>query len=417
MTIVVTFEYRFARTPDGAVWTQTAYGRRFFENHFLKHFDAVRIVSRVRDEQKLEGDWNRVDGPGITLHGLPYYIGPLGYVRNARRLGKVARSAVGPDDAVILRVPSQIATHLEPLMRQGRPYGVQVVGDPYDVFAPGTIHHPLRPFFRWWFPRTMRRQCANAAAAAYVTERTLQRRYACPAYSTYFSDVELSGGAIVAEPRRPAPGQRTFTLVTVGSLAQLYKAPDVLIDAVGSLVKQGLDLRLVLVGDGRYRPELEERARAHGLGDRVIFRGQLPSGDAVRAELDRADVFVLPSRTEGLPRAIIEAMARGMPCIGSTVGGIPELLDARDLVPPDDAQALAGLIKAVVTDPQRMAEMAARNLAKANEYRDDVLRERRDAYYRHLRDVTEQWVRHRQPAGKTPLAASHASPDRAGVTR
>ena len=112
MTIVVTFEYRFARTPDGAVWTQTAYGRKFFETHFLKHFDAVRIVSRVRDVEKLEGDWNRVDGPGISLHGLPYYIGPLGYLRNARRLGRAARSAVGPDDAVILRVPSQIANQL-----------------------------------------------------------------------------------------------------------------------------------------------------------------------------------------------------------------------------------------------------------------------------------------------------------------
>jgi glycosyltransferase involved in cell wall biosynthesis len=409
MVVNVTFEYRFARTPDGAVWTQTAYDRKFFQAHFLPHFDAVRIVSRVRDVEKLEGDWKRVDGPGVMLHGLPYYVGPIAYVRNARKLGRVARAAVGPEDAVILRVPSQIATHVERLMRrERRPYGVQAVGDPYDIF--GAIRHPLRPFFRRWFPHIMRRQCANAAAAAYVTERTLQRRYPCPAYSTYFSDVELSGGAIVSSPRVPAPGQKQFTLVTVGSLSQLYKAPDVLIDAVASGVKQGLDLRLVLVGDGRYRPELEERARSHGLVDRVIFRGQLPSGDAVRAELDRADIFVLPSRTEGLPRAIIEAMARGMPCIGSTVGGIPELLEARDMVPPDDAPALAGLIKAIVTDPQRMADMAARNLAKANEYRDDVLRERRDAYYRHLRDVTEQWVRRREPAAA-------AMPPAPGVAR
>src|SRR4051794_22115717 len=156
MNVVVTFEYRFARTPDGAVWTQTAYGRKFFQTHFLPHFDAVRIVSRVRDVEKLEGDWNRVDGPGIALFALPYYIGPLGYLRNARRVGRVARSAVSADDAVILRIPSQIATHLEPLLRrEHRPYGVQVVGDPYDVFAPGTIHHPLRPFLRWWFPHIM----------------------------------------------------------------------------------------------------------------------------------------------------------------------------------------------------------------------------------------------------------------------
>ena len=398
MNVVVTFEYRFARTPDGAVWTQTAYGYRFFQTQFLTTFDSVRIVSRVRDVERLEGDWNRADGPGVSLHGLPYYVGPLGYVKNVRRLGRVAREAVGPADAVILRVPSQIATHIEPLLRGGRPYGVQVVGDPYDVFAPGTIHHPLRPFFRWWFPRNLRRQCWNAAAAAYVTERTLQKRYPCPGFSTYFSDVELSGDAIVSAPRVPAEGRKAFTLVTVGSLAQLYKAPDVLIDAVAELVKQGMDLRLVLVGDGKYRAELEERARRLGVGERVVFRGQLPSGGAVRAELDAADVFVLPSRTEGLPRAVIEAMARGMPCIGSTVGGIPELLEGRDLVAPDDAGALAGKIREVVTDPARMRAMAARNLAKAGEYGDEVLRGRREAYYRFLRETTERWARGRSGA-------------------
>lgn len=415
MNVVVTFEYRFLRTPDGAVWTQMTYAYPFFQAHFLQTFDSVRIVSRVRDVEKLEGDWNRVDGPGVSLHGLPYYIGPLGYVKHARKLGRVAREAVGPSDAVILRVPSQIATHLEPLLRGGRPYGVQVVGDPYDVFAPGTIRHPLRPFFRWWFPRTLRRQCRNAAAAAYVTERTLQSRYPCPNYSTSFSDVELSGGAIVSRPRVPAEGQTRFTLVTVGSLSQLYKAPDVLIDAVAELVKRRMDLRLVLVGDGRFRPELEVRATRHGLGERVVFRGQLPSGEAVRAELDAADVFVLPSRTEGLPRAVIEAMARGMPCIGSTAGGIPELLEKRDLVPPDEVGALATLIRQVVTDPARMREMAARNLAKAGEYRDEVLRGRRDAYYRHLRDVTERWTQSRvadRPATVEPAAAGVAGSGR-----
>lgn len=396
MNVVVTAEHRFARTPDGSVWSQTAYGYPFFQTHFLSTFDGVKVVARVSDVERVEGTWNRVDGPGVTLHALPHYIGPLGYIRHFRKIGAAARGAVALDDAVILRVPSQIATHLDPMLRRaGRPYGVQVVGDPYDVFAPGTIQHPLRPYFRWSFSRNLRRQCANAAAAAYVTERTLQRRYPCPAYSTYFSDVELSGGGIVTAPRVSALGQKSFSLITVGSLSQLYKAPDVLIDAVAALVEGGMDLRLFLVGDGRYRPELEERAKARGLAGRVVFRGQIPSGDAVRAELDSADLFVLPSRTEGLPRAIIEAMARGLPCIGSTVGGIPELLEPSDMVPPDNAPALASLIKAVVANPARMAAMAARNLAKAAEYRDDVLRARRDQYYRHLRDVTEQWVRRR----------------------
>ena len=124
------------------------------------------------------------------------------------------------------------------------------------------------------------------------------------------------------------------------------------------------------------------------------FLGQLSAGEAVRALLDAADLFLLPSRTEGLPRAMIEAMARALPCIGSTVGGIPELLAPEDMVPPGDAGALARKIREVVTDPERMCLMSARNLEVAREYRDDLLRERRTAFYRHVRTQTEQWLQH-----------------------
>lgn len=412
MNVVVSFEHRFLRTPDGAVWSQVAYDYHFFVTHFLGAFDAVKVVSRVRDVQALpEGSWKRVDGDRVAVRGLPYYLGPVGYLRVRRTLASVVRASVEPHDAVILRVPSQIATHLEPLLRRGRrPYGVQVVGDPYEFFVKGSVRHPLRRFFRWWFVRTLRRQCRDAAAAAYVTETALQRRYPCDHFSTYFSDVELTPTAFAPSPKAPSPGQTSFTLLTVGTLAQLYKAQDVLLAAVTSLIKEGLDLHLVLVGEGHYRTELEARARVDGVADRVIFRGQLPAGAAVRAELDAADLFALPSRSEGLPRAIVEAMARGLPCIGSTVGGIPELLESRDMVPPDDAPALAKLIRDVVTDPARMKAMAERNLAKAQEYRDEVLRGRREAYYKHLRAVTEDWVRGRtnQP---TDASLSNQSPD------
>jgi glycosyltransferase involved in cell wall biosynthesis len=134
---------------------------------------------------------------------------------------------------------------------------------------------------------------------------------------------------------------------------------------------------LTLVGDGKHRLELETMVRQLALSDHVHFTGQLPAGDAVRAQLDRADVFVLPSKTEGLPRAMIEAMARGLPCIGSSVGGIPELLLSGDLVPPNDVQALADKIMEFASNPQRMTQSAARNLQKAREYHEDVLRTRR----------------------------------------
>jgi glycosyltransferase involved in cell wall biosynthesis len=186
----------------------------------------------------------------------------------------------------------------------------------------------------------------------------------------------------------PQPGQRAFTIVMVGMLKQLYKAPDVLIDAVAQCVREGLDLRLLMVGDGQHRAELEQRALRIGLQGRVCFLGSIPAGQAVRDILDTADLFVLPSRQEGLPRALVEAMARGLPCIGSTVGGFAELLPPDDLVVPGDAAALAEKIRAIVTDPPRQAAMAARNLEHARDYQAERLRERRVQMYRHVLAAT-----------------------------
>jgi len=175
-------------------------------------------------------------------------------------------------------------------------------------------------------------------------------------------------------------------------MEQLYKAQDTLIDALAICVYEGLDLRLKLVGDGKHRTELEEHTKTRGLFEQVDFIGQLPAGAAVRSELDNADLFVMPSRTEGLPRALIEAMARGLPCIGSTVGGIPELLPQEDMVPPNDPRELATKIMEVVKCPERQNQMSARNLAKAGEYKHNVLAKRRREFYQAVKERTEEWI-------------------------
>jgi glycosyltransferase involved in cell wall biosynthesis len=186
--------------------------------------------------------------------------------------------------------------------------------------------------------------------------------------------------------------------VFVGTLAQLYKAPDVLLEAIRIAVNGGIEIDLTIVGDGQHRPKLEQASREMGVGQVVHFLGHLPAGDSVRQQLDAADLFILPSRQEGLPRAMIEAMARALPCIGTKVGGIPELLEPEDLVEPNDAAALAAKIVEVIKNPERLSQMSARNLTKANEFRDETLQERRTEFYAHIRESTCTWIRTRGTA-------------------
>ena len=391
MNIIVPCDHHFERTPDGRVWTNGTCAYPLW-TRYLAVFDAVRVVARIRDVPELAPHRQPADGPGVAFHAVPDFVGPRQFLSRAPRVLAAIRAAFHGGEAVILRA-GLIGDFVErSVRRRHQPYGVEVVADPWDTFSPGAFRHPLRGYFRQRSAQKLRRQCAQACAVAYVTEHALQRRYppAAGAFATFYSDVELSETAFAPAPRCYSAGT-TRRLVYVGTLAQLYKAPEVLIDAVATGRRDGLDIELVLIGSGRYQNELAARASAHGLNGSVQFRGQLATPAAVREELDRANLFVLPSRQEGLPRAMVEAMARALPCIGSTVGGIPELLPAEDMMPPGDVPALAAKIREVITDPARLARMSARNLAKAREYAPEVLAARREPFYRYVREQTEAW--------------------------
>jgi len=393
MNLLINSPQHFNRTPEGQVWTDGQFPYSFWAR-YLTVFESVTVLARVRDLAELSSERQPASGRGVRFLGVPDYTGPRQYALCAPAVAAVARKAIQNGSAILLRPTGEtVAWVLWYIRKSGRPYGVEVVADPYDVFGPNAIRHPLRPLFRWWFTRALKRQCASACAAAYVTERALQRRYP-PSRAicvTHYSDIELPESAFASGPRRPRRNGKP-RIVFVGSLAQPYKAVDVLIDALAKC-QAHVDAELVIVGSGRHQIELEQRAKALGLADRVCFRGQLTTSMKVRAELDSADLFVLPSRVEGLPRAMIEAMARALPCIGSNVGGIPELLPAEDIVPPDNVAALASKIIEVVQQPVRMQQMSARNLTKAGEYKDAVLNARRRAFYQFLKNQTEAWFK------------------------
>ncbi len=151
---------------------------------------------------------------------------------------------------------------------------------------------------------------------------------------------------------RPMPLTRPVTLVNIGRFAE-QKGQLLLIEAMAQVARRGVEVRLVLVGDGPMRVPLE-RAIAHaGLGHRVELTGWLDEA-GVRRAIEESHALVLPSFAEGLPMVVMEAMAAARPVIATWVAGVPELMqDGRTgwLVPAGDAQALAEAITELATTP------------------------------------------------------------------
>ena len=397
MNILVNTSTRFSRTPDGRFWAPAESQAYEYWRRFLDVFDEVTVLGRAFPAEEPVKGAKTATGYGVSVIPLPNYCGIRQFARNYFKLSKVVQASVPRAETVYLSLPCLIGDLVWRSLPRDRPFGVGVCGDPHDVFAPGASNHPLRPVMRWWFSRELRIECQKACACTYVTKHALQNRYPCgdQAFSTYYSSIHLPPEALVWAARVPAKRAGPFHIVNVGTFDSWYKGPDILLQAFGACVRRGRDLSLTLIGDGRYRRDAERIAEMLAVGRRVRFLGQLPCSEAVREELDAADLFVLPSRTEGLPKAMIEAMARGLPCIGTTVGGIPELLPKEDLVPPNDPEALSRLIEDVLADPERRAAMSVRNLGSAQEYRSHILQQRRITFYQALQSRTAAWLKTR----------------------
>ena len=403
MDLLYVLDYRFFQTPDGAVWTPATYPYAFWDR-YRTVFSRVHVISRAAQVSEPQADWQQVDGDHVTVHPIPFYQGPLQYLLRRAAVRRAMARALDREGAILLRIPSQLATCAESVLKATkRGFGVEVVGDPWESFAPGAVEHLFRAWFRHYYRRNQQRQCANAVGAYYVAGH-LMRRYPSntDGFSTICSDVCLTPDAYWNEPRAAA-ASGPLRIATVASLDQTYKGIDILLEAAGTCVTEGMDLQLTVIGSGKYGPRLQAQASQGPLAGRVEFLGQLPAGATVRDALKKANLFILPSRTEGMPRALLEAMALGMPCLGTQVGGIPEVLDAADTFAPNDVGALAGKLRKVAGVPERMVAMSGRNYQTALGFSDAILQQRRQSFYRTLSEIDTSESTPHQPAGATQL--------------
>jgi glycosyltransferase involved in cell wall biosynthesis len=387
----VTSEEHYARS--GAIYSSGS-ANYLCWRRYLEAFDEVVVVARVRSRELSEKNREPADGPGVSFRALPDYTGPWQYLRTRHEAQIIVRRAIAQCGVYLLRVPGLVSQMVwREIVRSGKPYALEVVGDPWDALSPGSWPGILRPAYRFMAAHQLKRICAGAVAVNYVTSHALQRRYPpCKnAYTAGFSDVRLATGTVPEEliearfrrlresPWQDAKINRPICIGFIGSFSGLYKGPDSLLRAA-ALCDSSLNFQILMVGEGRCLTDMKTLATKLGIANRVKFLGRLSFGNSIFEFLDNVDLFIMPSRQEGLPRALVEAMSRACPCIASSVGGIPELLEASDLVPPGSPEKLAKLILQVAGDSDRLLAMSARNLAKAAQFSPQPLNELHRAF-------------------------------------
>jgi len=180
--------------------------------------------------------------------------------------------------------------------------------------------------------------------------------------------------------RKPLP--REFKTIVVVANLRPEKGHDLLIDAVPEILRRFPTVRFEIVGDGPLREALVARTTARGVSHAVAFRGYQ---EDVASQLARADVFVLPSRSEAAPNALLEAMAAGLPVVASAVGGNLEVVDdgRTGLLVSPEAAPLASAICRLLDDQTLAASLGHRaRTAVASRYSFDRMVSRFETIYR-----------------------------------
>ena len=283
------------------------------------------------------------------------------------------------DRAVIIRAPSTSGTIAADYCRtQGRLYLAEAVGCPWDSLWNHSIKGKMLAPRMWMgFRRTMK----YADYAVYVTKEFLQRRYPSRGETAAISDVELQPMDEIILGKRMKKIQNhsgAIKIGTAGALNVAYKGQNYMIEALAKLKAMGnADYEYHLAGSGDMSV-LRHLAERLGVSDQVFFDGALRH-DQMFQWFDDLDVYIQPSTVESMPRALIEAMSRGLPSFGSMVGGIPELLDEDFIFPREDATAIASKFRQLSTD--QMVFMSERNFEHAKQFQREILQNRRFEFY------------------------------------
>ncbi len=363
-------DHKFRRDSGGGLYSTGGLSYPVLAR-YLDHFGALTVVGRAVPFAAGEhpDTLTPASGPGVDFRCVTLRS-PLDVVL-ASEVRATVRAAVLAADCVIARLPSALGfLACQTAIRTDTPWAVEVVGCPSDaLWNYGTrLTRAATLPYRW----LQRHYVKHARHALYVSRRFLQDRYPCDGVSVGCPDVTLPAPdpeVLTRRLRRLDAGWsgRTVQLGLVGSLDVGFKGHETAIRALAAMRDRIPDFRLRILGAGR--PERWRALAAEcGIADKVVFDGTLAAGDAVFAWMDDLDVFLMPSLQETLGRALVEAMSRGCPALGSRETAIPEQLGDDCLHPAKDFTELGRLIVRMLANPEYMRLSALENFHRAGKY-------------------------------------------------
>lgn len=366
-------------------------GKRYVSGNFTDEVwkrytslaDEVSVVMTLEHDylanDKIQG-FHCIDDKDFKLYTVPHTTRNLSSFisrKNNKIKHDTIEKLIKTSDVVITRTIDAFIFAI--CKKYNKPYAVEVVGCVWDSYWNHSMYGKILaiPEFVKW-----KKYIKESSYVLYVTEKFLQHRYPTKGKSVYASNVILKMPSEEILKKRINKINEKKEKLIIGTAAAVdvrYKGQEFVIKALAKMKRNG-DTRFIyqLVGGGN--PDfIMKMAKKYNVDDQVQIIGRLNHDDVLNW-LQNIDIYVQPSLQEGLPRSVIEAMGYAVPCIGSRVAGIPELLDSDMLFEKKKYKQLAKLLQNISVE--KLKKMSERNFYKAQEYDAEVLNARRSEFYK-----------------------------------
>lgn len=370
--IAVCLEHRFYEF-EGKLYTKLAFPYEYWKD-YLSFFDEVTIIARVKKVHEFTPDMVRVDGGKVKYEALPYYHGPKQFLFMFFPL--------------VLTIFKVSLKYEHFLLRSGNSTNIlwlflMLLRKPYIREYPGNIKEGMIGLVGKKLWVRILAHCLDSLAkiqAKFSQANSFVSQYCMELYgsqkpSFVFSSFKASEIDVNKENYNIS---NKFKIVCLGRL-EGEKGHALLLNAISQNENKN-SIEIQLIGDGSQTENLKKISKDNELN--CIFLGAITDRQYIFNTMANADIFIIPSLTEGMPRALLEAMAIGLPCIGANVGGIPEAIEESYLYHPHDLDVLNQLIQKFYDSNQLREQVGLRNKAFiSNHFSDSALQEKKHAFW------------------------------------
>ncbi|TVT28914.1 glycosyltransferase family 4 protein [Salinicoccus cyprini] len=367
---------------NGHYYSSGKFSKQMLERYMVGPVSEIQFIGRVQENLYDISSLSVTSSDNIKVNPMKFLKRKSHFITKKRAIKSFLRNNISDKDVVVIRLPSEIGYIAAEIMEEGNiPYGIELVGDPWDaLWFHGSLIGKLMAFTN---KNKVKKSLKKSKNNIYVTREYLQKRY--PSKGSNF----IASNVFINQIRKDYQVyDRTVKKIgLIGSLDTKYKGIDTALKSL-SIVESNFVFEIV--GNGP-KDKWQRKINKRGLKDKVQLKGTLKNGNMVNEWLSSLDLYIQPSYTEGLPRALIEAMSNGVPCLGSQAGGIPELLDKKYIHEIKDFKSFAKQIDKVLNNKNLREEMSLENILKANNYLSKNIQAERERFIKSIYEESQYY--------------------------